>query len=267
MCVDTPRQSAGRPSEEGLRFIRAATRSSTSGTSTSAAGGVGRRRGASRFSRAATDADVDQAGARTRRRSRSSPWAASRSRHDGRGARAGMIDIVAAAGRRSPTRSCRRRSRRAATTTSASASAATSAPRASSAARHHLHPERDRRRGVPARAGTRSGSSHAENADRDVLVVGAGPAGMECAMVLGKRGMRRVHLVDAQDEIGGCMRMISAYPTSASGAADPHYRKIQLDKLRNVEVRPRHPARPRTCSPTAPRSSSSRPAPAGATTA
>src|SRR5207244_2359764 len=34
----------------------------------------------------------------------------------------------------------------------------------------------------------------AANADNDVLVVGAGPAGMECAMVLGKRGMRRVHL-------------------------------------------------------------------------
>ena len=32
--------------------------------------------------------------------------------------------------------------------------------------------------------------STAKNADNDVLVVGAGPAGMECAMVLGKRGMR-----------------------------------------------------------------------------
>ena len=37
----------------------------------------------------------------------------------------------------------------------------------------------------------------ADNRDRDVLVVGAGPAGMECAIVLGKRGFRRVHLVDA----------------------------------------------------------------------
>ncbi|MGH2996757.1 MAG: FAD-binding protein, partial [Gaiellaceae bacterium] len=46
----------------------------------------------------------------------------------------------------------------------------------------------------------------AENRDRDVLVVGAGPAGMECAIVLGKRGFRRVHLVDAEVEIGGIMR-------------------------------------------------------------
>ena len=46
----------------------------------------------------------------------------------------------------------------------------------------------------------------ARNDDNDVLVIGAGPAGLECAMVLGKRGMRRVHLVEAQDEIGGAMR-------------------------------------------------------------
>src|SRR5439155_24266055 len=38
----------------------------------------------------------------------------------------------------------------------------------------------------------------ADNADRDVLVVGAGPAGLECAIVLGKRGFRRVHLVNAE---------------------------------------------------------------------
>ena len=60
----------------------------------------------------------------------------------------------------------------------------------------HLHPERDRWARSTGAAGTRSASSRPSNADRDVLVVGAGPAGMECAMVLGKRGMRRVHLVD-----------------------------------------------------------------------
>ena len=62
----------------------------------------------------------------------------------------------------------------------------------------------------------------AANADRDVLVVGAGPAGMECAMVLGKRGMRRVHLVDEAPEIGGCMRQIAAYPHLGEwGRRDP----------------------------------------------
>lgn len=78
--------------------------------------------------------------------------------------------------------------------------------------------------------------NEATNADLDVLVVGAGPAGMECAMVLGKRGMRRVHLVDDQDEIGGCMRMISAYPHLGEWGRLTQYRKIQLDKLRNVET-------------------------------
>ncbi len=42
----------------------------------------------------------------------------------------------------------------------------------------------------------------AGNADREVLVVGAGPAGMECAIVLGRRGMRRVRLVDAAARAG-----------------------------------------------------------------
>ena len=60
----------------------------------------------------------------------------------------------------------------------------------------------------------------AANADNDVLVVGAGPAGMECAIVLGKRGMRRVHLVEAGDEHRrrSCAGSRSC-PGSASGPA------------------------------------------------
>jgi dimethylamine/trimethylamine dehydrogenase len=76
----------------------------------------------------------------------------------------------------------------------------------------------------------------AENADRDVLVVGAGPAGMECAIVLGKRGFRRVHLVDAEAEIGGCMRWIPELPGLGEWARVVNWRRIQLEKLRNVEV-------------------------------
>jgi len=76
----------------------------------------------------------------------------------------------------------------------------------------------------------------AENADRDVLVVGAGPAGMECAIVLGKRGFRRVHLVDAEDEIGGCMRWIPQLPGLGEWARVVNWRRIQLEKLRNVEL-------------------------------
>jgi dimethylamine/trimethylamine dehydrogenase len=90
----------------------------------------------------------------------------------------------------------------------------------------------------------------AANADKSVLVVGAGPAGMECAMVLGKRGMSAVHLVEAAPEIGGCVNWISLlghsdgkdniFRGTARGLGNwKHivtYRTIQLDKLKNVEV-------------------------------
>jgi dimethylamine/trimethylamine dehydrogenase len=76
----------------------------------------------------------------------------------------------------------------------------------------------------------------AANADRDVLVVGAGPAGMECAIVLGKRGFRRVHLVEAEREIGGIARWVPQLPGRGEWARVLNWRRIQLEKLRNVEV-------------------------------
>jgi dimethylamine/trimethylamine dehydrogenase len=79
----------------------------------------------------------------------------------------------------------------------------------------------------------------ARNADNDVLVVGAGPAGMECAMILGKRGMRRVHLVEAKDDMGGIMRWIPQLPGLGEWARVVNYRKIQIDKLKNVEFVPK----------------------------
>ena len=75
----------------------------------------------------------------------------------------------------------------------------------------------------------------AANADNDVLIVGAGPAGMECAVVLAKRGMRRVHLVDAAAEPGGSMRWIPRLPGLGEWARVIDYRRIQIDKLKNVE--------------------------------
>ena len=76
----------------------------------------------------------------------------------------------------------------------------------------------------------------ASNAEKTVLVVGAGPAGMECAMVLGRRGMSAVHLVDEQDALGGSLRAISAYPHLGEWGRVTSYRRVQLDKLSNVEV-------------------------------
>jgi dimethylamine/trimethylamine dehydrogenase len=76
----------------------------------------------------------------------------------------------------------------------------------------------------------------AANADRDVLIVGAGPAGLECAIVLGKRGMRRVHLVEAEAEIGGIMRWIPRLPGLGEWARVLNWRAVQLQKLSNVEL-------------------------------
>lgn len=57
-------------------------------------------------------------------------------------------------------------------------------------------------------------------------------------MILGKRGMRRVHLVEAQDDMGGIMRWIPQLPGLGEWARVVNYRKIQLDKLKNVEFVP-----------------------------
>jgi dimethylamine/trimethylamine dehydrogenase len=75
--------------------------------------------------------------------------------------------------------------------------------------------------------------------ENDVLVVGAGPAGMECAMVLGKRGMRRVHLVDDQPEPGGHLRWVTTLPGLGTWSRVTQYRQAQITKLKNVELIPK----------------------------
>jgi dimethylamine/trimethylamine dehydrogenase len=72
--------------------------------------------------------------------------------------------------------------------------------------------------------------------DRAVLVVGAGPAGMECAIVLGRRGFAAVHLVDAEDEIGGRIRWTRRLPTLGDWGRIADWRRTQLDGLPNVNV-------------------------------
>ena len=60
--------------------------------------------------------------------------------------------------------------------------------------------------------------------------------GMECAIVLGKRGFRRVHLVEAEAEVGGIMRWIPQLPGRGEWGRVLNWRSIQLGKLGNVEV-------------------------------
>jgi dimethylamine/trimethylamine dehydrogenase len=81
--------------------------------------------------------------------------------------------------------------------------------------------------------------TRAANADNDVLVLGAGPAGMECARVLGERGLRRVHLVDDGPELGGHLRWVVTLPGLGKWARVTDYRRVQIDKLKNVQHVPR----------------------------
>ena len=68
-----------------------------------------------------------------------------------------------------------------------------------------------------------------------VLVVGGGPAGMECARVLGERGYD-VHLREAESELGGLWKDVARYPRCVEWGRVISYREIQLAKLKNVEV-------------------------------
>jgi dimethylamine/trimethylamine dehydrogenase len=71
---------------------------------------------------------------------------------------------------------------------------------------------------------------------RAVLVVGGGPAGMECAMVLGRRGYAAVHLLEAGAALGGKLRWTRELPTLGDWGRVVDHRVVGLDKLDNVEV-------------------------------
>ena len=76
----------------------------------------------------------------------------------------------------------------------------------------------------------------ATNGDRNVLVVGAGAAGMECAVILAQRGMRAVHLVEARSEVGGHLNWVSSLPGLAEWRRVVDYRQTQLRKFSNIQV-------------------------------
>jgi dimethylamine/trimethylamine dehydrogenase len=69
-----------------------------------------------------------------------------------------------------------------------------------------------------------------------VLVVGGGPAGMECARILGERGYT-VHLREAEKELGGHWKSVATLPRLSEWGRVITYRQAQLEKLRkNVDV-------------------------------
>jgi dimethylamine/trimethylamine dehydrogenase len=85
--------------------------------------------------------------------------------------------------------------------------------------RRDWHPERFRPRG----------------SDSKVLVVGGGPAGLEAAMALGKRGYE-VTLAEATRELGGRVLHEARLPGLAAWIRVVDYRRGQLAKLANVEI-------------------------------
>ena len=71
--------------------------------------------------------------------------------------------------------------------------------------------------------------------DTRVLVVGAGPAGLECASALGKRGFA-VTLAEAGRELGGRVTIESKLPGLATWARVRDYRSHLIQSMRNVDI-------------------------------
>jgi dimethylamine/trimethylamine dehydrogenase len=70
-----------------------------------------------------------------------------------------------------------------------------------------------------------------------VLIVGAGPAGLECARALGQRGYA-VHLAEALPDLGGRVTRESKLPGLAAWARVRDHRLLQIEKMTNVSVYP-----------------------------
>jgi dimethylamine/trimethylamine dehydrogenase len=75
----------------------------------------------------------------------------------------------------------------------------------------------------------------AKGSEDSVLVVGAGPTGLEAARALGQRGYT-VMLAEATRELGGRVSAESKLPGLAEWARVRDYRVGQLGKLHNVEI-------------------------------
>ncbi len=71
--------------------------------------------------------------------------------------------------------------------------------------------------------------------EESILIIGSGPAGLECAVSLGKRGYR-VILAEAASEIGGRVSRECKLPGLSAWSRVRDYRQQQLEKLSKVEV-------------------------------
>lgn len=67
------------------------------------------------------------------------------------------------------------------------------------------------------------------------LIVGAGPSGLECARLLGRRGCT-VHLAEAAETLGGRVTRESSLPGLSAWARVRDYRINQINKMQHVEI-------------------------------
>ena len=79
-----------------------------------------------------------------------------------------------------------------------------------------------------------------KKSDKDVMIVGAGPAGLEAARALGQRGYE-VTLLDARKELGGRVLRESALPGLNEWRRVVDWRLTQLKKMKNVGLYPSSP--------------------------
>jgi len=74
-----------------------------------------------------------------------------------------------------------------------------------------------------------------KKSEGSVLVVGAGPAGLEAALAAARRGFE-VHLAEASDELGGRVLRESRLPGLAEWARVRDWRVGQLERMANVSI-------------------------------
>jgi dimethylamine/trimethylamine dehydrogenase len=75
----------------------------------------------------------------------------------------------------------------------------------------------------------------AGDSDKSILIVGAGPAGLECTRAMGERGFA-VTLAEAREELGGRVTIESKLPGLATWTRVRDYRTNRIQSMGNVDI-------------------------------